>query len=324
MRTVIAGRRLAVEFSERDEVRDLLKRTAVALKQADVPFALCGGYAAWVRGAPEPVHDADFLVAAADADRARKALADAGLDVVEPAEDWLVKVMGEKAFVDVLWRTCGQPVESDLIDRSEVLPVLSVHMPVLATTDIVVTKLMALDEHYCDFAPAPAGRAGAARAGRLGGGAPGGRRQRLRRRLPRSCSTGSASFRGHGSVTSKAAIATTATRTTASGAAVAARRRRDSLVRRHLRRWSCRRRTGASTPSTAAPTSAAAPAVTSRDGDPAAERRRPPSRAGDSDHARARSVARPGGPLGLRLAGGVTGDITSIADEDARRPGRRP
>jgi isocitrate dehydrogenase kinase/phosphatase len=24
-------------------------------------------------------------------------------------------------------------------------------MPVLAATDIVVTKLMALDEHYCDF-----------------------------------------------------------------------------------------------------------------------------------------------------------------------------
>ena len=140
-----------MEFSERDEVRDLLKRTAVALKQADVPFALCGGYAAWVRGAPEPVHDADFLVAEADADRARKALADAGLDVMEPAEDWLIKVMGDEAFVDVLWRTCGHPVESDLIDRSEVLPVLSVQMPVLLATDIVVTKLMTLDEHYCDF-----------------------------------------------------------------------------------------------------------------------------------------------------------------------------
>jgi hypothetical protein len=140
-----------VEFSEREEVRDLLKRTAVALKQADVPFALCGGYAAWVRGAPEPVHDADFLVAEADAERARKALADADLDVVEPAEDWLVKVMGEKAFVDVLWRTCGIAVESDLVDRAELLPVLSVHMPVLTATDIVVTKLHALEEHYCDF-----------------------------------------------------------------------------------------------------------------------------------------------------------------------------
>jgi hypothetical protein len=140
-----------VEFSERDEVRDLLKRTAVALKQADVPFALCGSYAAWARGAPEPVHDADFLVPEAEADRARKALADAGLDVVEPPEDWLVKVMGQKAFVDVLWRTCGHPVETELIDHAEQMAVLSVQMPVLQATDIVVTKLLALEEHYCDF-----------------------------------------------------------------------------------------------------------------------------------------------------------------------------
>ena len=137
---------------DREVVRDLLKRTAVALKQAGVPFALCGGYAAWVRGAPEPDHDADFLVPAADAERAAAALADAGLPVVEPAEDWLVKVVTENAFIDVLWRTCGAPVTNDLIDRAEDMPVLSVQMPVLEATDIVVTKVMALDEHYCDYA----------------------------------------------------------------------------------------------------------------------------------------------------------------------------
>ena len=69
----------------------------------------------------------------------------------DPPEDWLTKVVSGGSFVDVIWRTCGHPVESDLIDRSEMLPVLSVHMPVLRATDIVVTKLMALDEHYCDF-----------------------------------------------------------------------------------------------------------------------------------------------------------------------------
>ncbi len=135
----------------RENVRDLLKRTAVALKEGGVPFALCGGYAAWVRGAPEPDHDADFLVPAAEAERAAKVLADAGLQVVDPAEDWLLKVVREEVFIDVLWRTCGSPVESDLIDRADVLPVLSVHMPVLAATDILITKLMALDEHYCDY-----------------------------------------------------------------------------------------------------------------------------------------------------------------------------
>jgi hypothetical protein len=145
------GSRTGVQPSDREEIRDLLKRTAVALKEAGVPFALCGGYAAWVRGAPEPDHDADFLVPATEAERTAKVLADAGLQVVDPAEDWLTKVVSGGSFVDVLWRTCGHPVESELIERSEVLSVLSVHMPVLAATDIVVTKLMALDEHYCDF-----------------------------------------------------------------------------------------------------------------------------------------------------------------------------
>jgi hypothetical protein len=161
------GKGGSVQPVDRDAVRDLLKRTAVALKQAGVPFALCGGYAAWVRGAPEPEHDADFLVPEAEAERAGKALADAGLEVLDPAEDWLLKVVRGQAdgaadgeadgegdggvFVDVLWRTCGVPVESDLVDRADVLPVLSVQMPVLAATDIVTTKLMALDEHYCDF-----------------------------------------------------------------------------------------------------------------------------------------------------------------------------
>jgi hypothetical protein len=140
-----------VEPADRDEIRELLKRTAVALKQDDVPFALCGGYAAWVRGAPEPDHDADFLVPEAEAERAVKVLTDAGLSVADPAEDWLAKVVGERSFVDVIWRTCGHPVETDLIARAEERPVLSVVMPVLQGTDIVVTKLMALDEHYCDF-----------------------------------------------------------------------------------------------------------------------------------------------------------------------------
>ncbi|MPQ99344.1 hypothetical protein GB931_15745 [Modestobacter sp. I12A-02628] len=138
-------------FPTQEAVRDVLKRTAVALKQGDVPFALCGGYAAWVRGAPEPEHDADFLVPEHEADRATKVLVDAGLDVRQPAEDWLVKVYEGEAFVDVIRRVCGSPVETDVIERAEVLPVLSVTMPVITATDIVTTRLMALTEKYCDY-----------------------------------------------------------------------------------------------------------------------------------------------------------------------------
>ncbi|MGN6689165.1 MAG: hypothetical protein ACTHK1_16740 [Actinomycetales bacterium] len=132
-------------------VQDLLKRTAVALKQGDVPFALCGGYAAWVYGGPEPDHDADFVVRTEHAERVADVLVDAGLPVVHPAEDWLLKVETPTAFVDVIWRACGEPVHQDLLERAETRSVLSVLMPVLAPTDVVVTKLNALDEHYCDY-----------------------------------------------------------------------------------------------------------------------------------------------------------------------------
>lgn len=133
-------------------MQEMLKRTAVALKRGRVPFALCGGYAAWARGAPEPEHDVDFLVAEVDKEKAIDALTAAGLEVQEPPEDWLVKVVSGECFVDVLWRTASKPVDPAFVEASDLLPVLSVEMPVLGATEVLVTKLLALDEHYCDFA----------------------------------------------------------------------------------------------------------------------------------------------------------------------------
>lgn len=57
-----------------DGLREALKRVAVVLKEAGVPFALTGGYAVWARGGPESVHDVDFLVAADDVEQAVEAL----------------------------------------------------------------------------------------------------------------------------------------------------------------------------------------------------------------------------------------------------------
>jgi hypothetical protein len=140
---------------DQDDLREALKSTAVALKRAEVPFALGGGYAAWARGAPEPDHDADFVVAAADADRAADAVAAAGLAVQRPPEDWLFKVRltpDDEAFVDVLWRLCDTPVDAEVLGRSDSLPVLSVQMPVMRATEVVAGKLAPLTDHYCDFA----------------------------------------------------------------------------------------------------------------------------------------------------------------------------
>lgn len=136
---------------ERAALHDGLRLAAVALAESGIPYALCGGYAAWARGAPEPDHDADFVIREEDIEIARKAIADAGLDVQQPAENWLFKAFHRGALVDVLFRMCGEPVDPGLFERADMIEVLAVRMPVLSATDILAGQLAVLAEHYCDM-----------------------------------------------------------------------------------------------------------------------------------------------------------------------------
>jgi hypothetical protein len=141
-----------METDETADLREALKTVAVALKRSGVPFALMGGYAAWARGGPEPNHDVDFLIAEEDAAEAAKFLAEEeGLNVVEPPEDWLFKVFTNGGMVDVIWRDSDRTAGRDLVERASEMQVLSVDMPVMPATDLMVSKLNALDEHYCDL-----------------------------------------------------------------------------------------------------------------------------------------------------------------------------
>jgi predicted O-methyltransferase YrrM len=136
---------------DRLALHDGIRLTAVALGQAQIPYALCGGYAAWARGAPEPSHDADFVISEDSVEQAKKALAEAGLDVREPAEDWLFKAYNGDALIDVLFRMVGQPVDPQVFERATTLEVLAVRMPVLSATDNFSAQLRVMNEHYCDF-----------------------------------------------------------------------------------------------------------------------------------------------------------------------------
>jgi len=136
---------------EREALHDALRMAAVALTEAQIPFALCGSYAAWVRGAPEPEHDADFVIKEEHVEVAREAIGAAGLDVQEPAENWLFKAYHRGQLVDVLYRLSGEQVHDELLERAEMLEVLAVRMPVLSATDVLSSKLRVLGEHYCDF-----------------------------------------------------------------------------------------------------------------------------------------------------------------------------
>jgi Uncharacterised nucleotidyltransferase len=141
-----------VPTEDPEKMREAMKRVAVVLKEADVPFALAGGYASFARGGPESDHDVDFYLREDDVGRAEKVLAKAGLRVEHPAEDWLVKVYShEDAMVDLIFRPTAMPVTTEILDRAEPIEVDSVEMPVLAATDLITSKLLAMDEHYCDL-----------------------------------------------------------------------------------------------------------------------------------------------------------------------------
>ena len=157
-------------IDDRSALQDGLRLAAVALTDAEIPFALVGGYAAWARGAPEPSHDADFAIVERDVDRAKEALAAKGLDVIDPAENWLFKAYHHGQLVDVLFRMVGEPITDELLARSDVLEVLAVRMPVLGATDIVSAKLRVLGEHCLRLRAAAGHRARTARADRLGPG----------------------------------------------------------------------------------------------------------------------------------------------------------
>jgi Uncharacterised nucleotidyltransferase len=142
----------AVEQVADADLLETVKKAAVELKQAGVPFALCGGWAVYARGGPRSEHDADFALLERDVPRALDALGAAGLRVdTDAPEDWLAKVRDRGNLVDLIFRLSGEPVTEDVLAHTDTLEVGSVQMPVLSATDLVVTKLLTYRDHYADF-----------------------------------------------------------------------------------------------------------------------------------------------------------------------------
>jgi predicted nucleotidyltransferase len=129
------------------DIEQALKRSAAALREADIPFLLGGSLASWARGGPETQHDLDLMIKPDDVDRAVAALTDAGMRFEDPPEEWLVKAYDGDVLVDLIFSPKGMPVDDDLFARGEVMSVLGMEMRVMALEDVLVTKLMALSEH---------------------------------------------------------------------------------------------------------------------------------------------------------------------------------
>ncbi|MEV0678887.1 nucleotidyltransferase family protein [Actinosynnema sp. NPDC050436] len=136
-------------------VQDQLLRTLVkaanGLRAEGIPFALAGGCAVYARGGPATEHDVDILVREEDAKAAVSALVAVGMRAADAPEDWLLKVYDGDSLVDLLFRPNELPVTDETLARAEELAVSSVTLPVMPATDVMVSKLLVLDGHRCDF-----------------------------------------------------------------------------------------------------------------------------------------------------------------------------
>jgi predicted nucleotidyltransferase len=129
------------------DIEHALKRSAAALRDADVPFLLGGSLASWARGGPETHHDLDLMIRPVDVERALQALADAGMRPERPPEDWLVKAWDGETLVDLIYCPKGMPMDDEVLARGEELSVLGMEIRVMALEDVMATKLLALTEH---------------------------------------------------------------------------------------------------------------------------------------------------------------------------------
>jgi hypothetical protein len=134
-----------------DEMCETLKKASAVLRDAEIPFALAGGFASWARGGPPSDHDLDFLVRPEDVDGALEAFAAAGMRPERPPEGWLVKAWDGDVLIDLIHSPTGVDDTGELIERADLLEVEARRMPVMRPEDLLVTKLSAMTEHTINY-----------------------------------------------------------------------------------------------------------------------------------------------------------------------------
>jgi hypothetical protein len=146
-----------VHAAEFRRIVETLRTVAALFRDAEVRYTLSGSVASWARGGPETVNDLDLVVAPADLDDAVRVLEGAGMRIEVPPEGWLVKAehspegAGDDVVVDLIHTVTGVDDVTEMIDRSEVMRVASLDVPVARVEDVLTPKLLSFDDHYLDY-----------------------------------------------------------------------------------------------------------------------------------------------------------------------------
>ena len=142
---------MAAPDEEFDRLLEVMRRAAAALRDADVPHALACGLAVWARGGPKTEHDVDFMIRRDDVEAAVRAFEAAGHETEDPPEGWLRKTWVDGILVDLIFDPNAGPVDDGVFERAEEMEVHAMRMRVAALEDVIVQKLLALNEQDPDY-----------------------------------------------------------------------------------------------------------------------------------------------------------------------------
>jgi predicted nucleotidyltransferase len=145
------GTSVDLNAAEFKGIVESLRRSAAALREAEVRYCLAGSVASWARGGPETVNDLDLIVHPPHLEQAVGALEGCGMRKEVPPEGWLVKMWDGDVLVDLIHTVTGYESVEEILERSEVMRVASIDIPVAQMEDVLTPKLLAFDEHYLDF-----------------------------------------------------------------------------------------------------------------------------------------------------------------------------
>jgi hypothetical protein len=91
------------------------------------------------------------MVKPEDAEQALATLAAIGMRPEKPSEGWLYKAFDADVMVDIIFSPVGVAITDEVLARAEMLEVEAQPMLVMTLDDVLVTKLLALDENSLDY-----------------------------------------------------------------------------------------------------------------------------------------------------------------------------
>lgn len=125
----------------------VLARVVTALNGAEVPFGVIGGVASAAYGRPRCTKDIDVFCRPEEAERVLEVLDGESFTVEQTNPAWIFKAWSDDVVVDVIFKARGEIYFDDEM-RARVAPreLWGVEVPLVAPEDIVVMKVLAMDE----------------------------------------------------------------------------------------------------------------------------------------------------------------------------------